>query len=85
MWLGPAPKRAFNSNRFGVDPEDRYFSRFRWFWDYAGGMMTDWGVHLIDIVQWAFNEAMPQSVSASGGKFYLTRQSRYAGYAAGDL
>jgi predicted dehydrogenase len=72
MWLGPAPKRAFNSNRFGVDPQDNYFSRFRWFWDYAGGMMTDWGVHLIDIVQWAFNEAMPQTVTASGGKFYLS-------------
>ena len=71
MWLGPAQRRAFNSNRFGVDPEDRYFSRFRWFWDYAGGMMTDWGVHLIDIVQWAFNEAMPQTVTASGGKLFL--------------
>ncbi|HTS76250.1 MAG TPA: Gfo/Idh/MocA family oxidoreductase [Bryobacteraceae bacterium] len=71
MWLGPAPRRAFNPNRFGVDPQDRYFSRFRWFWDYAGGMMTDWGVHLLDIVQWAFDEAMPRSVTASGGKFYL--------------
>ena len=70
-WLGPAPRRAFNSNRFGVDPEDKYFSRFRWFWDYAGGMMTDWGVHLLDIVQWAFDEAMPTSATASGGKFYL--------------
>lgn len=71
MWLGPAPQRAFNFNRFGVDPQDRYFSRFRWFWDYAGGMMTDWGVHLLDIVQWAFDEAMPASVTASGGKFFL--------------
>src|SRR4051794_18097014 len=33
MWLGPAPKRPFNENRFGVDPEDKYFSNFRWFWD----------------------------------------------------
>ncbi len=71
VWLGPAPNRAFNPNRFGVDPLDRYFSRFRWFWDYAGGMMTDWGVHLLDIVQWAFNEAMPKSITASGQKFYL--------------
>jgi predicted dehydrogenase len=71
MWLGPAPKRAFNSNRFGVDPDDKYFSRFRWFWDYAGGMMTDWGVHWLDIVQWAFNEQMPESIAAMGGKYYL--------------
>jgi predicted dehydrogenase len=71
MWLGPAPKRAFNANRFGVDPADKYFSTFRWFWDYAGGMMTDWGVHWLDIVQWAFNEQMPESIAAMGGKFYL--------------
>src|SRR5271166_3399274 len=44
MWLGPAPKIPYNANRFGVDPNDKYFSTFRWFWDYAGGMMTDWGV-----------------------------------------
>ncbi len=69
MWLGPAPKRAFNANRFGVDP--KAFSHFRWFWDYAGGMMTDWGVHWLDIVQMAFEEAMPVSVTALGGKFRL--------------
>ena len=71
MWLGPAPMRSFNANRFGVDPNDGYFSRFRYFWDYAGGMMTDWGVHLLDIVQWAFNEAMPTTVTASGSKFFV--------------
>jgi len=71
MWLGPAPKRAFNENRFGVDPEDKYFSRFRWFWDYAGGMMTDWGVHWIDIVQLAMKEEMPTSIAAMGGKLYV--------------
>jgi predicted dehydrogenase len=71
MWLGPAPKREFNANRFGVDPNDRYFSSFRWFWDYAGGMMTDWGVHWLDIVQWAFDEQMPVGISSFGEKFYL--------------
>jgi predicted dehydrogenase len=70
MWLGPAPKHAFNANRFGVDP--KAFSHFRWFWDYAGGMMTDWGIHWLDIVQMAFNEEMPQSVTALGNKFWLT-------------
>jgi predicted dehydrogenase len=70
MWLGPAPKRPFNRNRWGVG-EDRW-STFRYFWDYAGGAMTDWGVHLLDIVQFAFDEAMPQTISAQGGKFYVT-------------
>ncbi|MBM3813921.1 MAG: Gfo/Idh/MocA family oxidoreductase [Acidimicrobiia bacterium] len=70
MWLGPAPKRPFNANRFGVDP--KAFSHFRWFWDYAGGMMTDWGVHWLDIVQMAFDEAMPSAITALGNKFRLT-------------
>lgn len=69
MWLGPAPRVPFNANRFGVSP-DRW-STFRWFWDYAGGMVTDWSVHLLDIVQWALRVDYPKSVSATGGKFYL--------------
>jgi predicted dehydrogenase len=69
MWLGPAPMRSFNSNRFGVHP--REYSRFRWFWDYAGGMMTDWGIHLLDIVQMAFDETEPKAITGLGGKFYL--------------
>ncbi len=70
MWLGPAPLRPFNRNRFGVDP--KAFSFFRWFWDYAGGMMTDWGVHWLDIVQMAFDEAMPRSIASLGGKLWFT-------------
>jgi predicted dehydrogenase len=46
MWLGPAPKVPFNKNRWGVGVTT--FPTFRYFWDYAGGAMTDWGVHLID-------------------------------------
>lgn len=72
MWQGPAPKHAFNANRFGVDPKDRYFSTFRYFWDYAGGMMTDWGVHWLDIVQMAFKEEMPTEITALGGKLRVT-------------
>lgn len=59
-WLGPAPSRAFNPNRFHFN--------FRWFWDYAGGLMTDWGVHEIDIALYAMNADAPKSVMASGGK-----------------
>lgn len=60
MWLGPAKKRPFNPNRFHFN--------FRWFWDYAGGLMTDWGVHEIDIALYAMNAKAPKSVMASGGK-----------------
>jgi predicted dehydrogenase len=63
MWLGPAPKRPYNPNRC--------LYHFRWFWDYAGGKVTDWGVHLIDIALWAMGEHNPIEVSASGGKFAL--------------
>jgi predicted dehydrogenase len=45
MWLGPAPVRPFNRNRF--------HGSWRHFWDYGGGLMTDWGVHLLDIGLWA--------------------------------
>ena len=58
-WLGPAPLRAFNPNRFHL--------LFRWFFDYAGGMMSDWGVHLNDIVLWALNAKGPRSVCTTGG------------------
>jgi predicted dehydrogenase len=75
LWLGPAPKVPFNENRFGVllDAQGEYqrWASFRWFWDYAGGMMTDWGVHLLDIVQWAMGVDHPQSATAMGGKFQL--------------
>ena len=60
MWLGPAPKRPFNRNRFHFN--------FRWYWDYAGGLMTDWGVHIIDIVLWGMQATAPNSIAASGGK-----------------
>ena len=69
MWLGPAPEVPFNKNRFGVHP-NRY-SDFRWFWDYAGGMMTDWGIHLLDIVLWAMDEPGPRSIVCLGGKYAI--------------
>ena len=59
-WLGPAPSRPFNPNRFHFN--------FRWYWDYAGGLMTDWGVHEIDIALYAMEAVAPKSVMASGGK-----------------
>ncbi len=61
MWLGPAPERPFNRNRF-------HFT-FRWFWDYAGGLMTDWGVHLLDYALFGMNVTAPKSIMAMGGKY----------------
>lgn len=63
MWLGPAPLRPFNPNRFHFN--------FRWFWDYAGGLMTDWGVHLLNVMLWAMGPDHPRNVNSSGGKFFL--------------
>jgi predicted dehydrogenase len=61
FWLGPAHQRPFNRNRFHFN--------FRWFWDYAGGLMTDWGVHIIDFGLYGMKAKAPVSVMASGGKF----------------
>jgi len=61
LWLGPAPERPFNPNRFHFN--------FRWFWDYAGGLMTDWGVHLINMQQMGMGLEPPTRVSSAGGKF----------------
>jgi len=61
MWLGPAQARPFNQNRFHFN--------FRWFWDYAGGLMTDWGVHLIDYGLYGMGAKAPKSIMAMGGKY----------------
>jgi len=74
MWLGPAPSRAFNRNRF-------HFT-FRWFWDYAGGLMTDWGVHLLDYALFAMNVTAPKSIMAMGGSYDPDRCRCREGYGA---
>lgn len=61
LWLGPAKKRPFNANRFHFE--------FRWFWDYAGGLMTDWGVHMLDYALLGMQVSEPKSIISSGGKF----------------
>jgi predicted dehydrogenase len=63
FWLGPAVQRPFNPNRFHFN--------FRWFWEYAGGLMTDWGVHLIQVLLWAMGPQPPAAVMSSGGKYVL--------------
>ena len=60
-WLGPAPTRPFNASRFHFN--------FRWFWDYAGGLMTDWGVHLLDYGLLGMKADLPKRVVSLGGIF----------------
>ena len=61
LWLGPAPLRPFNPNRFHFN--------FRWYYDYSGGLMTDWGAHMIDIANWAMGVKAPRAAVSVGGKF----------------
>jgi predicted dehydrogenase len=56
LWLGPAPKVPYNRNRA--------FYNFRWFWHYSGGQVTNWGVHLLDMIHWATGKEAPLSVAA---------------------
>lgn len=60
-WMGPAPVRKYNKNRT--------FYRFRWFYDYSGGQLTNFGVHYIDMIHRALGHDAPLSVVAMGGKF----------------
>jgi len=64
LWLGPAPKVPFNPNRC--------LYKFRWFWDYSGGQLTNFGAHYLDVIQWALNQDAPQGVFAVGGKYAMT-------------
>jgi predicted dehydrogenase len=63
MWLGPAPKVAF-------DPF-RCIYNFRWFWDYSGGQMTNFGAHHLDITRWVLGAKGPSKVSGMGGRFAM--------------
>jgi predicted dehydrogenase len=59
LWLGPAPQRPYNQKRVHYN--------FRFFWDYSGGQMTNFGAHHIDIAQWALgmDESGPVSVEGT--------------------
>lgn len=61
LWLGPAPERDFNANRF--------HHHWQWFHDYGTGELGNWGVHLLDIARWGLKLDFPSRVSASGGNY----------------
>ena len=58
MWLGPAPRVPYTPKRC--------IYTFRWFYDYSGGMMTDWGAHHNDIAQWGLGTELTGPVHISG-------------------
>jgi predicted dehydrogenase len=63
MYLGPSPKVPFNPNRF--------LGSYRYFWDYSGGYITDFGNHRLDTMQQIMGVTAPRAVSASGGLFVV--------------
>jgi len=63
MWLGPAPMRPFNENRFHY--------AWHWFWDYSGGDIINDGVHQIDLARWMIDRPYPKSVTSAGGIHYF--------------
>jgi predicted dehydrogenase len=66
QFLGPAPKRPFDLERF-----------FRWrcYWDYSGGIATDLFVHLLTTIHYLMDAKMPESITASG-QLYRWKDSR---------
>ncbi|MBI4890247.1 MAG: Gfo/Idh/MocA family oxidoreductase [Acidobacteria bacterium] len=62
-WLGPAPKVPYNLNRT--------FYNFRWFYDYSGGQITNFGVHYMDMIRMCLGKDAPKSVVAMGGKYAI--------------
>ncbi len=67
FFLGPAPKVAYDPNRY---------SNFRRYWDYSGGLVTDYGTHRFDSMRQAMSldslpleDSVPMTVSATGGRY----------------
>jgi predicted dehydrogenase len=69
VWLGPAPKRPFNRNRFHYN--------WRFFWDYGNTELGNQGVHMLDVALWGIQKmrgvekSLPKKVSGSSGIYWL--------------
>jgi predicted dehydrogenase len=62
FWLGPAPYRPYSPNHVHYN--------FRFFWDYSGGQMTNFGAHHLDIAQWGLGMDESGPISAEGKARY---------------
>jgi predicted dehydrogenase len=68
MWVGPAAWEPYQENRCHY--------RFRWYFNYAGGMTGDWGVHMMDIILLGMSKdkdtlVMPTRIASYGGKYFV--------------
>ena len=61
LFQGPAPRRAFRPGRL----------RWRNFYDYGGGLVTDWGVHLVDVAHWYLNADRKAPLLTSAAAQYV--------------
>lgn len=79
MWLGPAPYNDYI--------KERVHGSFRWWLDYSGGMLTDWGAHHFDIALWGLglDGSGPTTITAEGtppgqvGDAYYTTFPKFKG------
>ena len=70
MWLGPAPQRPFNGNRF--------HGNWQWYRDYGNGDIGNDGVHDIDMARWGLGVTThPIRITAHGSKIDLTGEREY--------
>jgi len=65
-WLGPAPNRPFNPNRFHYN--------WHYHWDYGNGDIGNQGVHQMDICRWGLDVGLPSKVSSMGGMYLFDDQ-----------
>ncbi|QDU38913.1 Inositol 2-dehydrogenase [Maioricimonas rarisocia] len=64
-WLGPAPWRNYN--------EKRVHYNFRFWWDYSGGQMTNFGAHHLDIAQWGLGTDDTGPIATEGTATFHTK------------
>jgi predicted dehydrogenase len=62
LWLGAAPERPFNPNRFHYN--------WHWNWDYGTGELGNNGIHALDVARWMIGQDAPTRVTAGGGKLF---------------
>jgi predicted dehydrogenase len=62
LWLGPAPERPFNPNRFHYN--------WHWNWDFGSGEIGNNGIHVIDIARYLLDLDAPTRITSGGGKYF---------------